>query len=85
MLYVGSLNGKALIFHDIWGVSVSNGRGDEYKQVIGKSIVSTLNPGSELHLAGDTLPERVTSMLVLSDGCAGQKRLQPIQKSNGQK
>jgi hypothetical protein len=70
MLYVGSMNGKALVFQDIWGVTVRNGNGGEFKQVIGKSIVSTLTPGSELHLAGDSLLERVSSMLVLGDRCA---------------
>ncbi len=70
MLYVGSINGKALVFQDIWGVTVRNGSGGEFKQVIGKSVVSTLTPGSELHLAGPSLLEKVTSMLVLSDRCA---------------
>ncbi len=70
MLYVGSANDKALMFHDIWGVTVRNGKGSEFKQVIGKSIVSTLTPGSELHLAVDSLLERVSSMLVLDDRCA---------------
>ncbi len=71
MLYVGNKNGKALVFHDKWGVAVSNGTGGVYKHVIGKSIVSTLTPASELHPVGASLLERVTNMLVLSDRCAG--------------
>jgi hypothetical protein len=67
MLYVGNMNGKALMFHDKWGVTVSNGTGGVYKQIVGKSIVSTLTPGSELNIAGGSLLERVTSMLVLGD------------------
>jgi hypothetical protein len=85
MLYVGNMNGKALMFHDEWGVAVSNGTGGVYKQVIGKSIVSTLTPGSELNIAGGSLLERVTSMLVLDDRCANLNRPCLIQKPNGQK
>ena len=70
MLYVGKMNGKALMFQDIWGVTVRNGKGGEFKQVIGKSIVSSLTPGSELHLAAGSLLERVNSMLVFADRCS---------------
>ncbi len=84
MLYVGNLNGKALMFHDVWGVNVSNGTGGEYKQVIGKSIVSTLTPGSELKVVGGSLLERVTSMLVLGDRCTNPDLPRPMQKPNAQ-
>jgi hypothetical protein len=56
------------MLHIIWGIGVRDGKGDEYKEVIGKSIVSTLNPGAELELAPAPLLERVGSMLVLGDG-----------------
>ena len=85
MLYVGNMNGKALMFHDIWGVTVSNGTGGVYKQIIGKSIVSSLTPGSELKIVGGSLLERVTSILVLGDRCINLNRPRPIQKPNGQK
>lgn len=70
MLYVGSKNGRPLMFHTIWGISARNGKGGEYKKVIGKSIISTLKPGAELDLASPSLLERVGSMLVLGDGHA---------------
>ena len=69
MLYVGSRGDRALMFHNIWGINVRNGNGGEYKQIIGKSIVSSLNPGSELNLATGSILERVSSMLVLGDRC----------------
>jgi|WetSurMetagenome_2_1015567.scaffolds.fasta_scaffold105189_2 hypothetical protein len=74
MLYVGNRNGRPLMFHSIWGIGVRDGKGGEYKKVIGKSIVSTLNPGAELDLASASLLERVDSMLVLGDRntCAGK-------------
>jgi hypothetical protein len=68
MLYVGNMNGKAIVFHDIWGVNVIDGNGKESKQIIGKSIISTLNPGRELNLASDTILDRISRMLVLGDG-----------------
>jgi hypothetical protein len=70
MIYVGNRNDRALMFHSIWGINVRNGKRGEFKQVIGKSIVSTLNPGSELDLAPDSILERVGSMLILGDGYA---------------
>jgi hypothetical protein len=70
MLYVGNRNNRPLMFHTIWGICVRDGKGGEYKKVIGKSIVSTLNPGAELDLASTSLLERVDSMLVLGDGNA---------------
>ena len=71
MLYAGERNGKALMFHSKWGVKVKNGNGVECKKIIGKSIVSTLNPGGELNLASASLLDRVTGMLVLGDKCSG--------------
>jgi hypothetical protein len=74
MLYVGERNDKALIFHNIWGVNVRDGKGGEFKQIIGKSIVSTLNPGGELNLAPGTLLDRLSDMLVMGDrsACASE-------------
>jgi hypothetical protein len=79
------MNGKALMFHDIWGVTVRNGKGGVNKQIIGKSIVSTLTAGSELKIVGGSLLERVTSILVLGDRYINLNRPRPIQKTNGQK
>jgi len=67
MLYVGTLNGKALVFHNIWGVNVKKANGGTMKLVIGKSIVSSLTPGSELQLVTGPLLERISTMLVVTD------------------
>jgi len=69
MLYVGSLDGKARIFHSLWKVKVKDREGRDVKQVVGKAIISTLTPGSELTLANGSLLEKVRSMLILSDRC----------------
>lgn len=69
MLYVGSVGEKALIFHALWKVKVKDGEGRDVTQVVGKSIISTLTPGSELTLANGTLLEKIGSMLILSERC----------------
>lgn len=67
MLYVGSLNGRPLVFHASWGVSVKDGEGKIYKHVIGKSIISTLTPGLELRPATGALLDKLKSFLVLGE------------------
>lgn len=70
MLYVGTVGDKALIFHSLWKVKVRGGEGRDVIQVVGKAIISTLTPGSELTLANGTLREKIGSMLILSDRCS---------------
>jgi len=77
MLYVGSMNERPLIFHALWGVNVRRGDGRIVKQVVGKSIISTLTPGSELPPATGTLLEKVGSMLILTDRCAAPAPQEP--------
>jgi len=72
MLYLGSRDGKALIFHSLWKVKVKDREGCEVKLVVGKAIISTLTPGSELSLATGSLLEKVSSMLILSDRCTSR-------------
>jgi hypothetical protein len=67
MLYVGNLNGRPLVFHASWGVSVKDEEGKIYKHVIGKSIISTLTPGWELRPATGTLLDKLKSFLVLGE------------------
>lgn len=70
MLYVGSMYDKPLIFHSIWSVKINTGE-RSYRQVIGKSIISTLTPGHELNLVpGASLLERASKMLILTDRCS---------------
>lgn len=76
MLYVGSLNERPLVFQALWGVNVRRGDGRVVKQVVGKSIISTLTPGSELPPATGTLLDKVGSMLILTDRCAAPAPLE---------
>ncbi len=47
MLYMGSYEGKALIFHNMWGVTTQDSRGRKGRKVVGRSVITTLRPGIE--------------------------------------
>ena len=48
MLYVGSRNGEPIVLHATWGVKTGT-KGDYGRKVIGSTVVTTLEPGLELH------------------------------------
>lgn len=47
-LYVGEYRGRAAIFHNVWGVRVVSDGNDDDRFVIGRAVVTSLTPGSEL-------------------------------------
>ncbi len=48
MLYIGERNGRALVFHNVWGLKITDARGEEGRRIIGKAVITTLHPGKEL-------------------------------------
>lgn len=48
MLYIGQKDGRALIFHNIWGVRTTDLKGREGRKIIGQAVITTLEPGKEL-------------------------------------
>lgn len=46
-LYVGEYKGRAVMFHNIWGVR-TQARGKEGRYIIGRAVVTTTQPGTEL-------------------------------------
>ncbi|MBD5648018.1 MAG: peptidase P60 [Desulfovibrio sp.] len=48
MLYVGAWKGRPAIFHNVWGVRVVEDGNDNARCVIGRAVVTSLTPGSEL-------------------------------------
>ena len=48
MLYIGKQNGRALIFHNIWGLKTIDCSGHKGRKIIGKAVITTLYPGKEL-------------------------------------
>jgi hypothetical protein len=48
MLYVGTHQGKPLVFHNTWGLKTQSASGSESRKIIGKAVITTLEPGQEL-------------------------------------
>ena len=48
MLYIGEKNGRALIFHNIWGIKTRDSAGEEGRKIIGQAVITTLHLGYEL-------------------------------------
>jgi len=48
MLYIGQENGRALVFHNFWGVRTKSFFGKEGRHVVGEAVITTLMPGREL-------------------------------------
>lgn len=68
MLYIGAKEGRALIFHNIWGLRTKDLRGREGRKIIGQAVITTLEPGRELlntDREAGTLLDNITAMNVL--------------------
>ena len=68
MLYIGQHNGRALIFHNMWGIKTKDLTGAEGRKIIGQSVITTLRPGSELSCIdpeGGSLLKAITAMNIL--------------------
>ncbi len=48
MLYVGTKNNEPLVMHNIWSLRLKNKWGESYRFVIGKTTITTLEPGKAL-------------------------------------
>ncbi len=66
-LYLGTVNGQPVMFHNVWGVRVNEGPGHDDRHIIGRAVVTTLEPGKELpNLYNDqTLIRRIGGISVL--------------------
>ncbi|TRZ48039.1 hypothetical protein D4S03_10420, partial [bacterium] len=47
MLYIGSYQGRVLVFHNFWGVRTKDFLGRETKKIVGHAAITTLHPGME--------------------------------------
>lgn len=45
MLYVGIKNNEPLVVHNVWSVRLKDDTGRKYRHIIGKAIITTLEPG----------------------------------------
>ena len=68
MLYIGEQDGRALIFHNIWGIKTTDLCGREGRKIIGQAVITTLRLGYELSCIDQQegyLLNRIYSMNVL--------------------
>lgn len=69
MLYIGQKDGRALIFHNIWGIRTKDLVGREGRKIIGQAVITTLQPGRELSdkdSAAGSLLDNITAMNILA-------------------
>ncbi|MDY0269764.1 SH3 domain-containing protein [Trichloromonas sp.] len=65
LLYLGETQGRAALLHTLWGIRTRDLWGREGRWLVGKTIITTLEPGREaegLFLDIGSLVERVDSM-----------------------
>lgn len=48
MLYLGTYHGKAIAFHNMWGIKTRDYQGETGRNVVGRAVITTLQPGKEL-------------------------------------
>ncbi len=63
-LYLGEHQGRAAFLHNVWGVKTESFWGEEGRAIVGKTVVTTLQPGAELGV-GEGLRARVLGMTIL--------------------
>jgi hypothetical protein len=69
MLYIGQKDGRALIFHNIWGIRTKDLAGREGRKIIGQAVITTLQPGQELRdidSATGSLLDNIAAMNILA-------------------
>ncbi len=68
MLYVGQYDGRAAVFHDVWGSRTILPNGESGRLIIGKVVVSSLEPGIEHHqvVKEETLLNRADKMSIIT-------------------
>ena len=49
MLYMGTYQGKILVFHNFWGVGPKGWIGRKERKIVGHAAITTLQPGIELY------------------------------------
>ena len=71
MLYLGAYEGTPIAFHTIWGLRTESADGSNPGRfVIGKSVISSLSPGTELDALSRSRGEllsRITSLTLLGE------------------
>jgi cell wall-associated NlpC family hydrolase len=76
MLYVGSRGGRALAFHNLWGVRTKSFWGREGRHIVGQAVITTLSPGMEMRNADPDaeILRRIDRMVFLVNPADGLTR-----------
>ncbi len=61
-LYLGEFGGKAIVLHNIWGIRLEN----DGRHVIGKNVITSLEPGMEIKKATSSLLDRLKSFNIIT-------------------
>jgi cell wall-associated NlpC family hydrolase len=83
MIYIGEENGRALIFHNVWGLKTVDFKGREGRKIIGKAVITTLCPGAELYCLvpqESLLINTISAMTILAPVAQNQQK-QPSETS----
>ena len=70
MLYLGEYQGRAVVLHSIWGLRTEDECGNAGRQIIGRTVITTLTPGLEhpqVRRSGKGLLQRVNALAVLAE------------------
>ncbi|HOI95062.1 MAG TPA: NlpC/P60 family N-terminal domain-containing protein [Syntrophobacter fumaroxidans] len=68
MLYLGTIQGQPLVLHNMWGVRTRRLLQREGRLIIGRAVITTLRPGSELReldRSGGGLLDKLQGMTLL--------------------
>lgn len=70
MLYVGEKAGEPLVFHNIWGLRVLEEDDSVGRFIIGRAVITTLEPGKELPnlIQEASILTKVQGMVILDKG-----------------
>ena len=69
LLYLGVYRGNPVALHTVWGIKVFDESGKEGRKIIGKTVVTTLEPGRELpgFTEASSILQRLESMNFVLD------------------
>lgn len=65
MLYIGNVEGKPIIFHNMWGIRTKDEFGNEGRRIVGSSVITTLEPGKEFNDTLFTLIDKIEGITIL--------------------
>lgn len=69
MLYIGTNKGEPLVMHNVWGVRTKNFWGKSGRNILGKTVITSLEPGIELYNTdkSKTLLKNIRGIVLLNE------------------